>query len=101
MKNLNPATLSETWQGEEDLSRMNDEGCPNNPVLSVPTMTGIEAVCDTLGQILDRPASLGLGTGVPQPLLDLIDLVRCRLSMEIEEKSRLANEGDLISSIVA
>ena len=80
---------------------MNDEGCPNDPVLSVPTKTGIEGTWETLGQILDRPESLGLGVGVPQPLLDLIDVVRRRLSMEIEEKSEFANEGDLISSIVA
>jgi hypothetical protein len=80
---------------------MNDEGCPNDPVLSVPKMTGIEGTCDTLGQILDRPESLGLGTVVPQSMLDLVGVVRSRLSMEIEEKSKLADEGDLISSIVA
>lgn len=80
---------------------MNDEGCPNDPVLSAPKMTGIEGTCDTLGQILDRPGCLGLGAEIPQPLLDLIGVVRSRLSMEIEEKSRLADEGDLISSIVA
>ena len=101
MKNVNFATLSETRHDEQDLSRMNDEGCPNDPVLSVPKKTRIETTCDTLGQILVRPESLGLGAGVPQPLLDLIGVVRCRLSMEIEEKSKLANEGDLISSIVA
>jgi len=100
MKNLNFAALSEERQAEQDLLRMNDEGCPNDPVPSVPTKTGIEGTCETLGQILDHPESLGLGASVPQPLLDLIDVVRCRLSMEIEEK-RLANEGDLISSIVA
>jgi len=100
MKNLNFAALSEERQAEQDLLRMNDEGCPNDPVPSVPTKTGIESTCATLGQILDHPESLGLGAGVPPPLLDLIDVVRCRLSMEIEEK-RLANEGDLISSIVA
>ena len=100
MKNLNSAALSEERQAEQDLLRMNDEGCPNDPVPSVPTKTGIEGTCETLGQILDHPESLGLGASVPQPLLDLIDVVRCRLSMEIEEK-RLANEGDLISSIVA
>jgi hypothetical protein len=42
-----------------------------------------------------------MGASVPQPLLDLIGVVRGRLSIEIEEKSELANEGDLISSIVA
>ena len=100
MKNLNFATLSETRHDEQDLLRMNDEGCPNDLVPSVPTKTGIEGTCATLGQILDHPESLGLGAGVPQPLLDLIDVVRCRLSMEIEKNSRSANEGDLISSIV-
>jgi hypothetical protein len=64
-------------------------------------MTGIEGTCDTLGQILDRPESLGLGTVVSQSMLDLVGVVRSRLSMEIEEKSKLADEGDLISSIVA
>lgn len=100
MKNLNFATLSETRHHEQDLSRMNDEGCPNDPVLSVLTKARIEGTYETLGQIRNRPESLGLGAGVPQPLLDLIDVVRCRLSMEIEENSRSANEGDLISSIV-
>jgi hypothetical protein len=102
MKNLNFATLSETRHDEQDLSRMNDEGCPNDPVLSVLTKAGIEGTYETVGQIRDRPRpeSLGLGADVPQPLLDLIDVVRCRLSMEIEENSRSANEGDLISSIV-
>ena len=101
MKNLNFYRLSEIRQDEQGLSRMNDEGCPNDPVLGVPTKTGIEGTCETLRKILDRPEFLGLGAGVPQPLLDLIDVVRCRLSMEIEEKARLGNEGDLISSIVA
>lgn len=67
----------------------------------MPTKTGTEGTCEILGQILDRPESLCLGAGIPQPLLDLIDVIHYRLSMEIEEKSRLANEGDLISSIVA
>lgn len=39
---------------------MNDEGCPNDPVLSAPKMKEIEGTCDTLGQILDRPECLGL-----------------------------------------
>lgn len=101
MKNLNLATSSEKGRDEQDLLRMNDEGCPNDAVLSVPTKTGIEGTCETLGQIFDRPGSLGLGAGVPHPLLGLIGIVRRRLSMELEEKLRLANEGDLISSIVA
>ena len=101
MKNLNSSTLNETRHDEQDLLRMNDEGCPNDPVLSVSTKTGIEGTCETLGQMIDRPESLGLGAGVPQPVLDLIDVVRCRLSMEIKEKLGLASEGDLISSIVA
>lgn len=101
MKSFNIAIVSQTLHDEQELSRMNDEGCPNDPVLSAPKMTGIEGTCDTLGQILDSPECLGLGAGVPQPLLDLIGVVRSRLSMEIEEKSKLADEGDLISSIVA
>jgi hypothetical protein len=101
MKSLNFATVSETRRDEQDLARMNDEGCPNDLVLNVPQRPGIEGTCDTLGQILDRPESLGLGASVPQPLLDLIGVVRSRLSIEIEKKSALANEGDLISSIVA
>lgn len=101
MKSLNFAPVRETQQHEEDLSRMSDEGCPNDPVLSLPIEAGIEGACNTLGQILDRPKSLGLGASVPQPLLDLVGAVRSRLSMEIEEKSKLANEGDLIASIVA
>jgi hypothetical protein len=51
--------------------------------------------------MLDRSESLGLGVDSPQPLLDLIDVVRCRLSMEIEEKSGLSSDQDLISSIIA
>lgn len=72
---------------------MNDEGCPNNPVLSVSTKTGIEGTCETLGQMIDRPESLALGPSVPQPVLDLIDVVRCRLSMEIEEKVGISKRG--------
>jgi hypothetical protein len=101
MKSLNFAPVRETQQHEEDFLRMNDEGCPNDPVLSLPNKTGIVGAWNTLGQILDRPESLGLGARVPQPLLDLVGAVRSRLSMEIEEKSQLANEGDLIASIVA
>jgi hypothetical protein len=101
MKHLNIAMVSQTRHDEHELSRMNDEGCPNDPVLSASKMTGIEGTCDTLGQILDRPESLGVGAEVPQPLLDLIGVIRSRLAMEIEKKSKLADEGDLISSIVA
>ncbi len=101
MNSLNFAPVGETQQHEEDLSRMNDEGCPNDPVLSLANKTGIEGAWNTLGQLLDHPKSLGLGASVPQPLLDLVGAVRSRLSMEIEEKSQLANEGDLIASIVA
>jgi hypothetical protein len=64
MKSLNFATVSETRRDEQDLARMNDEGCPNDLVLNVPQMPGIEGTCDTLGQILDRPESLGLGASV-------------------------------------
>ena len=101
MKSLNLAPVRETQQHAEDLSRMSDEGCPNDSVLSLPNETGIERACDTLGKILDRAKSSGLGAGAPQPLLDLVGAVRSRLSMEIEEKSKLANEGDLIAAIVA
>jgi hypothetical protein len=83
MKSLNFAPVRETQQQqEEDLSRMNDEGCPNDPVPSLPNETGIEGARNSFG---------------PQPLLDLVGAVRSHLSMEIEE----ADEGDLIASIVA
>lgn len=39
MKSLNFAPVRETQQHEEDLSRMSDEGCPNDPVLSLPNET--------------------------------------------------------------
>lgn len=99
MKDLNFSTSNETRHDEQDRSRMNDEGCPNDPVLSAPTKTGIDGACETLGKILDHPESLALGAGVPQSLLDLINVVRFRLSMEIDERAGLANEGDLISSM--
>jgi hypothetical protein len=93
--------LRETQKHEEDLSRMSDEGCPNDPVLSLSNEMGIEGACNTLGQILDHPKSLGLGANLPQPPLDLVGAVRSRLSTEMEEKSKLANDGGLIASIVA
>jgi len=27
---------------------MNDEGCPNEPLLNLPNKTGIEGVCETV-----------------------------------------------------
>jgi hypothetical protein len=49
MKSLNLAPVREKQLHEKDLSRMSDEGCPNDPVLSLPNETGIEGVCNTLG----------------------------------------------------
>lgn len=51
MKSQNFAPVSETRRDEQDLTRMNDEGCPNDPVLNVLKKPGIERTCDTLGQI--------------------------------------------------
>lgn len=79
---------------------MNDEGCPNDPLLNVPGKTGIEGVCETLGQMLDHPVFLGFGITVPQPLLDLVCAARNRLTVKIGEKLNLEDEGDLISSII-
>lgn len=96
----NSASLSEIQQHEEGLSRMNDEGCPNDPLLNLPNKTGIEDVCDTLAQILDRPEALGSGATVPQLLLDLVCAVRSRLTVKLEETLKLEDRGELISSIV-
>jgi hypothetical protein len=78
---------------------MNDEGCPNDPLLNLPNKIGIEGVCETLTQILDRPESLGSGANAPQ-LLDLVSAVRSRLTVKREEMLKLEDQGDLISSIV-
>ena len=99
MTSPNSAALSKTQQHEEDLSRMNDEGCPNDPLLNLPNKTGIEGVCETLAQILDGPESLGSGATAPQ-LLDLVSAVRSRLTVKREETLKLEDQGDLISSIV-
>jgi hypothetical protein len=99
MMNPNSASLSKTQQHEEDLSRMNNEGCPNDPQLILPNKTGIEGVCETLTQILDRPESLGSGANASQ-LLNLVTAVRSRLTVKREETLKLEDQGDLISSIV-
>ena len=52
---LNCVSARETQQHEEDLSRMNDEGCPNDPALSLPDKAGIEGARNSLGQLLDHP----------------------------------------------
>jgi len=79
---------------------MNDEGCPNDPLLNLPNKSGIEGACETLGQMLDHPEFLGSGVIVSQILLDLVRAVRNRLAVKVEEKLNLEDEGDLISSIV-
>ena len=100
-RSLTSATLRETrYDDEQDLSRMNDEGCPNDPLLNLPGKAGIEDVCETLGQMLDRPESLGSGVTAPHPLLDLICAVRNRLTLKLDERLNLEDEGDLISSII-
>jgi hypothetical protein len=101
MKSLTYPTLRETrYDDEQDLLRMNDEGCPNDPLLDLPNKTGIEGVCETLGQMLHHPEFLGSGVAVPQPLLDLVWAVRNRLAVKVDEKLNLEDEGDLISSII-
>jgi hypothetical protein len=72
-RSLTSATLRETgYDGEQDLSRMNDEGCPNDPLLNLPDKAGIESVCETLD----------------------------RLTLKLDERLNLEDEGDLISSII-
>ncbi len=100
MKSLAFATLGETAYDEQDRSRMNDEGCPNDPLLILPNKIGIEGVCETLGQILQRPEALGSGVTVSQPLLDLVSAVRSRLAVKLDEKLHLEDEGDIISAII-
>ena len=57
-RSLTSATLCETrYDDEQDLSRMNDEGCPNDPLLNL------------------------------------------RLTLKLDERLNLEDEGDLISSI--
>lgn len=80
---------------------MNDEGYPNGPLFNGPNKTGIEGVCETLGQIIDRPESLSSGVAVPQPLLDLVRAVRSRLTVKVDEELNLEEEADLISSIIS
>ena len=77
---------------------MNDEGCPNDPLLILPDKTGIEGVRETLGQILKRPEALG--SGVLQPLLDLAGAVRSRLTVKLEERLNLEDECEIISAII-
>ena len=44
MKSLDLTTENEARHDEQDLSKMNDEGCPNEPVPSLPTEIAIEGV---------------------------------------------------------
>ena len=100
MRSLTHATFGETRHNDEqDRSRMNDEGCPNDPLPNLANKPGIEGACETLGQILDRPESLSSGVTVPQPLLDLVGAVRSRLTVKLDEKLNLEDEGDIISAI--
>ena len=101
MTSLISATFRDTkYDDEQDRSRMNDEGCPNDLLPNLPHKTGIESVCESLGGILDRPESLGYGDAIPQPLPDLVRAVRRRLTVNREDKLNLEDEGDLISSII-
>lgn len=61
MESLNFAPVREAQQHEEDLSRMNDEGCPNDPVLSLPDKTGIEGARNTFGTTTRSSKIFGLG----------------------------------------
>jgi hypothetical protein len=101
MRSITFATPRETrYDDEQDLSRMNDEGCPNDPLRIPPNKTGIESVCETLGLMLNRPESLGCGITAPQPLLDLVGAVRSRLTVKLDEKLNSEDEGDIISAII-
>jgi hypothetical protein len=101
MSSMTLATLRETgYDEEQDLSRMNDEGCPNDPLAISPNRTGIESVCEPLGQMLERPESLGCGVSASQPLLGLVGAVRSRLTAKLDEKLNLDDEGDIISAII-
>ncbi len=102
MRPMTSAKLRETrYDDEQELLRMNDEGCPNNPLFILPSKTGIEGACEILGQILDHPEALTAGATAPQPLLDLVGAVRSRLTMKLEEKLDLEDEGDIISAIIS
>jgi hypothetical protein len=101
MRSMTSATLRETaYDDEQDRSRMSDEGCPNDPLLTLPNKPGIEGACETLEQILNCPESLGSGVIVSQPLLDLVGAVRSRLTVKLDEKLNLEDEGDIISAII-
>ncbi len=51
MRRMTSAKLRETGYGDEqDILRMNDEGCPNNPLFILSSKTGVEGACEILGQ---------------------------------------------------
>ncbi len=72
-----------TPHDEDDRAKMNDEGCPNHPVS---------------GQKPDHPEEQTVRADGSTPLMKLVDAVFGRVE---SHKSKSADEGDLISSIVA
>jgi hypothetical protein len=101
MRSITFATPRETrYDDEQDISRMNNEGCPNDALPIPPDKAGIESVCETLGLMLNRPESLGWGVTAPHPLLDLVGAVRSRLTLKLDEKLNSEDEGDIISAII-
>jgi hypothetical protein len=51
MESLDLNTVSEARHDEQDLSKMNDEGCPNEPGLGLPSNPGSEGLSAVSGQI--------------------------------------------------
>jgi hypothetical protein len=72
-----------TPHDDDDRARMNDEGCPNHPV---PL------------QKSDDPKAHTMRADASSPLMRLVDAVLVRGGVT---KPKSADEGDLISSIVA
>jgi hypothetical protein len=58
MMSLDLTTASEARNDEQDLSKMNDEGCPNEPVLGLPSRAGSEGVSAVSGQIPESPTTI-------------------------------------------
>jgi hypothetical protein len=51
-------TVSEARNDEQELSKMNDEGCPNEPVLGLPSQAGSEGLSAVSGQIPESPTTI-------------------------------------------
>jgi len=77
------AAPARTPSDEDDRAKMNDEGCPNHPVPA---------------QKLDYPEAQTVRADGSTPLMKLVDAVLVRGGVT---KPKSADEGDLISSIVA